>query len=125
MKSNKIIYWISTSLLCLMMFGSAMFYFTQYDTARGIFEMLGFPEYIIYPLATLKMLGVIAIITKRSAFLKQMAYAGFFFDFLLALSAHLNAGDGGFIAALMALIFLIVSYIYDKKVFNDSEDDIL
>lgn len=118
MKSNKVIYWISTSLLCLMMFGSAMFYFTQYDTAKEIFTMLGFPHYIIYPLAILKVLGVVAIVLKRSVFFKQLAYAGFFYDFLLALSAHLNVGDSGFVAALMALILLVVSYIYDKKVFN-------
>jgi hypothetical protein len=63
-------------------------------------------------------LGVIAILSKQSKTLKEWAYAGFFFDFLLALSAHLNVGDGEFIPATVAIILLFVSYFLDKKLFE-------
>ncbi|WP_411029865.1 DoxX family protein [Spongiimicrobium sp. 3-5] len=115
MKKNKIIYWITTGLLSLMMLGSAMFYLTQTPTATQIFNSLGFPAYLIYPLALAKILGVLAILTNKSDFLKDLAYKGFFYVFILAASAHINAGDGGFAPALIALLLVITSYLYNKK----------
>jgi hypothetical protein len=118
MKTNKIIYWISTGLLCLMMLGSAGMYIFNHQEVAGIFTKLGFPTYIVYPLAVAKILGVLAILSKQSKTLKEWAYAGFFFDFLLAMSAHLNVGDGGFILPIVAIVLLLVSYFFDKKVFD-------
>ena len=54
-------------------------YFTKYEMVKGFFQSLGYPIYLIYPLATAKVLGIIAIITKKSRLLKEWAYAGFFF----------------------------------------------
>ena len=116
-KRNKIIYWISTGLLSAMMLMSASMYFFNYEMVSETFVRLGYPTFIIYPLATAKMLGLIAILTKKSEFLKEWAYAGFFFDFVLALSAHWVVNDGEFMPAFIALLLLIVSYRYDKKVF--------
>jgi DoxX-like family len=117
-KTNKIIYWIATGLLCLMMLGSAGMYIFNHQAVAEIFTKLGYPTYIVYPLAVAKILGVIAILTKQSKTLKEWAYAGFFFDFLLALSAHINAGDGEFIPATAAIILLFISYFLDKKLFE-------
>ncbi len=116
-KRNKIIYWVVTGLLCLMMLMSASMYLFKYDMVSSIFTKLGFPTFIVYPLAIAKILGVIAILTKKSKLLKEWAYAGFFFDFLLALAAHLNVQDGEYIPAIVALILLAISRIYDGKVF--------
>jgi len=121
MKKNKVIYWSTTGLLSLMMLGSAGFYLTQTDTVREIFTSLGYPHYIIYPLAIAKILGVAAILSNVNAGLKDLAYKGFFYDFLLALSAHLAAGDGGFAAAVIALALAITSYIFNKRIFPASE----
>lgn len=121
MKKNKIIYWISTSLLSLMMLGSAMFYLTQTDMVREIFSALGYPHYIIYPLAVAKILGVIAIVSNKNVDLKDLAYKGFLFDFILASSAHINAGDSGFAPSLAALLLLITSYIYNAKLVSTTE----
>lgn len=114
---NKIIYWIATGLLSTLMLMSASMYFFKYEMVSQTFLNLGFPVYIIYPLAIAKLLGVIAILTKKSKTLKEWAYAGFFFDFLLALSAHWVINDGEFVPAFVAIVLLIVSYRYDKKVF--------
>jgi DoxX-like family len=117
-KTNKIIYWAATALLCLLMLGSAGMYIFNHQAVSEIFKTLGFPVYIVYPLAVAKILGVIAILSKQSETLKEWAYAGFFFDFLLAISAHLNAGDGEFMPGVVALILLSVSYLFDKKVYE-------
>lgn len=117
MKANKIVFWIATGLLSLMMLMSAVYmYIINHETiAVPNFESLGFPTWIIYPLAIAKILGVIAITTRKSNKLKEWAYAGFFFNFLLAAVAHIKVGDGEFAPALVALVLLIVSYIFGEK----------
>lgn len=115
MKNLKRIYWISTGLLTLLMLMSAGMYFFNYDMVSETFTNLGFPTYIIYPLAVAKILGLVAIWTEKSTSLKEWAYAGFFFDFLLAASAHIIINDGEYAAALMALVLLLISYFTWKK----------
>ena len=99
---------------------SAGMYFFKHAEVVDTFNSLGFPAFIIYPLAIAKILGVIAITTRKSKVLKEWAYAGFFFDFVLALSAHLIAKDGQFAIAIVALILLFTSYYFGGKVFGDN-----
>lgn len=107
---NKKLYWVSTGLLCLAMLLSAASYLFLYDRVAEIFVGLGFPTFIIYPLAIAKFLGVVAILTRKSETLKEWAYAGFFFDFMIALLTHINVGDGAYWMPIVALILLFVSY---------------
>lgn len=116
MKRMKIVYWIATGLLSALMLFAAGNYFFKHDLIVDVFAKLGFPSYIIYPLAAAKVLGLIAIWTRVSPTLKEWAYAGFFFNFLLAMSAHINVGDGQFVPALVCLVLLIISYSLDKKI---------
>jgi len=116
LKQEKIIYYTTTGLLTVMMIMSAGMYIFNHDSMAETFTTLGYPSYIIYPLAVAKILGLIAIWTNLSNSLKEWAYAGFFFDFVLAISAHINAGDGEHIPAIVAFILLLTSYIYSKKI---------
>ena len=111
-KTTLWIYRISTGLFSAnMLFGAAM-YFVMHPMAVEMFESLSFPSYIIYPLAVAKILGLVAIWSNKSPVLKEWAYAGFVFELLLATSAHLNAKDGEFAGALMALVVVLVSYTF-------------
>ena len=92
-------------------------YFMQNDQVREAFTNLGYPTFIIYPLAIAKLLGLVAIWTNKSKMLKEWAYAGFIFDFLLAISSHLNVNDGEHWGAVMALILVSVSYFYNRKLY--------
>ncbi len=112
---DKIVYWASTGLITVLMLFSAGMYFINYEMVSEVFTSLGYPTYIIYPLAIAKILGLIAIWTKKSQVLKEWAYAGFFFDLVLAGLAHINADDGGFVPALVGLVLLLVSYFSEKK----------
>ena len=118
MNKNKIIYWLATGLLCIVFLFSSMMYLFKYTMVSGFFENLGFPVWLIYPLAIAKIIGIIALLTKKSNFLKELAYAGFLFDALLAFSAHFMVKDGGYLMALIAIISIFVSWIYDRKVFG-------
>ncbi len=119
--TSKIVYWVATGLLCALMVLSAAMYFFNYGTVEDTFIRLGYPTYIIYPLAVAKVLAVLAILTKRSHTLKEWAYAGLFFDFVLALSGHLVAGDGAFGGAVFAIALLLISYVYDRKLFRQPD----
>lgn len=117
MNINKVIYWVSTLIMCAIFSFSAGMYFTQYEMVQGFFEHLGYPTYIIYPLAIAKVLGVIAVLSKQSKVLKEWAYAGFFFDAVLATAAHNNAGDAIGLS-VVAIVVTLISRFYDSKMFR-------
>ncbi|WP_299390688.1 DoxX family protein [uncultured Gelidibacter sp.] len=116
MKTNKIVYYASTGLLTLLLLFSAGMYFFNYDEVSVMFTQFGYPTYLIYPYAVLKLLGLIALWSLGFKILKEWAYAGYFFAFILAFFAHYMIGDGEQMAALIALVLLTVSYIYNKKI---------
>ncbi len=116
MKTTKIIFYISTGLLTLLMLYSAGMYFFQHEAVMAMFEQFGYPTYIIYPYATAKLLGVFALWNPKFKTIKEWAYAGFTFAFMLAFFAHYMIGDGDQAGAAVALVLLVVSYITHKKI---------
>jgi len=118
-KTNKIIYWVATGLLSIMMLMSVGMYFFNHAEVSKTFNALGFPTYIIYPLAIAKLLGLVGIWTNKIKALKDWAYAGFFFNFILAIAAHVMIKDGEHMPAIVALVLLLVSYWYSKKLYGE------
>ena len=114
--TKKILFWASTGLLTLLMLFSVYNYFFNYEMIVGFFESFGYPTYLIYPLAIAKLLGLITIWTNVNGWLKEWAYAGFFFNTLLAFFAHYMIADGEHMGALIALILVLVSYVTGKTV---------
>lgn len=110
MKARIWIYRISTALLSLLMLYSAGMYFAKHDIISGIFESLGYPTHIIYPLAVAKILGIVALWAFNRKPIQEWAYAGFFFDFILAFAAHVAAQDGEFGGAFFVMALLFASY---------------
>jgi len=117
-KRDLVIYRIVTVIFTLLVLMGASQYFFNHEMVKGMFESLQFPTYLIYPMGGAKFLGVIVIWTNKSKLLKEWAYAGFVFNFLLAISAHLNVNDGEYFGAVIALVLVIASYIYNRKVYK-------
>lgn len=115
MKRNRIIYLVALGLVSLLMLMAAGMYIFNHEEVSATFTKLGYPTYIIYPLAIAKLLGLVAIWSNKSAWLKEWAYAGFVFDFLLAASAHIAISDGEHWAAIAALILIFVAYFMEDK----------
>ena len=90
--------------------------FFKHEMIKEAFTTFGYPTYIIYPLATLKLLGLGVIISNKGGALKEWAYAGFFFDFVLAFFAHYMISDGQQSLAIVGLVVLLASYFHGKKV---------
>ncbi len=118
MNVNKVVYWVSTVLMCLLFCFSAGMYFTKYEMVSGFFQQLGFPTWLVYPLAVAKVLGVIAVLSRVSRFLKEWAYAGFFYDAVLAFWAHYMIQDGGHMTAAVVIVLVIVSRFFEGRAFE-------
>lgn len=108
--TRKYAYWISTALLCLLYLASITMYLTMGEKVRQSLAALGYPTYLREILIAVKILGVVAIVSRRSVALSDLAYAGMLFHLLLAFSAHVHAGDGGFAPAVVGLVGLMVSF---------------
>lgn len=117
-KRNKIIYWIATGAISILMILSASMYFSKTSDITEIFISLGYNGRIVIPLAVLKIVGVITIWSNFSKTLKEWAYFGFLLDFILALEGHLAVNDGGHLTAIIAIILWSISYLYNKKVYG-------
>ncbi len=114
MKTQRIIYWIATGLFCAIMLYSASLYFFNTEMINGFFELFGYPTYIVIPLAIAKVLGVIMILWRKSAWLTSWAYAGFFFDLVFAFFAHhlsLEAQDTTFVLVAMILLLICLTFL--------------
>ena len=118
MKTNKIIYWTATGLLSALLLMSSGMYIFQNDMIQQLFISFGYPTYLIYPLAIAKISAVIVLLTQKSSKIKEWAYAGLFFDFLLAFFAHIMVKDGEQIGAVIAMVLLVTSYTYNYKINN-------
>lgn len=111
---NKIIYWAGTGVMCAILTFSVYMYITNTDGVKGVFESLGYPSYLVIPLAIAKILGMIAVLSGLSKTLKEWAYFGFLLDFILAATAHLAAEDGSGLFSFIATGSWVVSYFAYK-----------
>ena len=116
MKTKRIIYWAATGLLSAMLLMSSGMYIFNNEMIQQMFTSFGYPTYLIYPLVVLKISAVVVLLTQKTSKIKEWAYAGLFFDFVLAFFAHVMVGDGEQIGAIIAIILLTVSYIYNTKI---------
>ena len=114
----KIAYWIVTGLFCLMMLAGAAIEIFSFGDSVTMLAQLGYPAHIAYVLPITKIAGVIAILSRYSNTLKEWAYAGFFFDFVLAALAHYFSGVPSPIAAIVALVLLMTSYALNRKIYG-------
>ncbi|MDB5275903.1 MAG: hypothetical protein JWR61_858 [Ferruginibacter sp.] len=122
MKSAKIIFWVSTTLIFL--FEGVMPALTsQTEMAKEGIRHLGYPDYFGVMLTVFKVLGaLVLIIPQIPARVKEWAYAGFTFDFLSAFFSNwaVDGLKGAAFFPLIVLAVLIVSYINYHKI-NDSK----
>ena len=120
MKINKIIFWVSTTLIFL--FEGVMPALTsQTELAKEGIRHLGYPEYFGVMLTVFKVLGALALIIPQvPARVKEWAYAGFVIDFIGAFVSHaaVDGFGGQTFFPLAVLLVLIVSYVYYHKVYR-------
>lgn len=109
MKKIKIAYWIFTGLFSAMILMGAGMYLFQTDVMKVNFGLLGFPTWLIYPMAVAKIAGVATLLTRFNKTAVQWAYAGFTFNLLLAMGAHAGIGDS-IMGVLPPFLLLLLSF---------------
>lgn len=118
MKTGKIIFWVTTTLIFL--FEGVMPALTsQTELAREGIRHLGYPDYFGVMLVVFKVLGALALIIPQvPARVKEWAYAGFAIDFIGAFVSHaaVDGFGGQTFFPLVVFLVLIVSYIYYHKI---------
>jgi hypothetical protein len=116
MKTTKIIYWISTGIICLFSLGAV-----QMNSQMAIdgAKHLLIPRYLGLEVSIGQLIGLVLLIVpavpKR---FKEWAYVGFGIMYITALVAHIAVGDPFIPFGLMAVVFfglLLTSYISFHK----------
>jgi len=107
------IYWISTALLSLLYLSSAFLYITKKDFVRQAQIDLGYHAPHLVPfMIVVKILGPIAILSRVSLSLSDLAYAGIFYHLILSGMAHLGVRNvKGALPAAIGLVLLAGSFV--------------
>lgn len=119
MKTTKIIYLISTIIICLL---DGLMPALTYNTelAKQGIASLGYPDYFRIMLTVFKVMGALCLIIPfvKGRF-KEWVYAGFGFNFICAAVSHwvVEGFSAQVIFPLAALVILGVSYIFYHKIF--------
>ena len=111
-KRNKIIYWITTVLLCFGMLGSGIAQIIQSQDMIDLVVPLGYSSYFLTIIGVWKVLAVIALLSPGFKLIKEWAYAGLFFLLTGAIISHLASGHyeiKEIIGPVMQTVFLVTS----------------
>lgn len=117
MKTQKIIYWVTTGLFAAVMLLQSYAYLAT-DMMKGAFTHLGLPDYFRVELAIAKLIGaIVLIIPALKGRVKEWVYAGFTIVLVSGFIAHFSKDDPAsvWVMPLVPLVLLMVSYIYYHK----------
>ena len=116
MKKTEIIYWVTTSIICLFALGAI-----QMNSRMAIdgANHLHIPRYLGLEVSIGQLIGLVLLIVPAvPTRFKEWAYVGYGIMYLTALNAHLAVGDPFVPFGLMAILFvglLLSSYISFHK----------
>ncbi|OBZ15769.1 DoxX family protein [Bacillus sp. FJAT-26390] len=120
MKAIKIINWIFVGIVSLYFFISGFVDLAHTPQTVEIVTKLGYPEYFLNVLGIAKVLGIIVLLVPKFNRLKEWAYAGFTIDAISAIWSNIASGyPAESIAAVVAIVLLMASYIVFRKLQNE------
>ncbi|NKK63665.1 DoxX family protein [Rhizobium leguminosarum] len=111
-------YWITSALLSVLYLASAYMYATKKQWVREALTELGYSANNLVPfMIIVKVLGPLAILSRVSVPLSDLAYAGIFFHLLLSGLAHIGVRKPvGALPAAIGLALLIASFMTQNDV---------
>jgi len=121
MLEQKTIHQISTISLFSLLILTGIFYVVFYENLVVYFKSYGYPTYLIYPLAGAKIVGSLIILLSKNQFFKELAYAGFFFNFILAFFAHVMIGEFDPFPTIFMVLLLISYFTRDKSSLRETK----
>jgi hypothetical protein len=115
MKTTKILYWLTTSIICL--FASTAIFMNSEMAKEGT-QHVGIPRWLGLEISIGQLIGLVLLIVPAvPARFKEWAYVGFGIMYLSAINAHIAVGDplGNTIMAAVFFGLLLTSYISFHK----------
>ncbi len=108
---RTIAYWASTALAALALLGS-LSYLTGSEQVVSGFAKAGYPQHLRIVLGIAKPAAAIVLLLPGIALLKEWAYAGVTFAWVMAFISAYSAGEGVQVRAMppALLVLLAVSY---------------
>tara|TARA_A100000164_G_scaffold318793_1_gene300031 strand:+ start:412 stop:825 length:414 start_codon:yes stop_codon:yes gene_type:complete len=121
-------YYFITGLITIASIGGSIQYLTlnekivatfSYEMKEG-FNAIGFPSWLIIPMGIAKLSGAIALWAPIPKLIREWAYAGLFFNFILASGSHffnmINPNDPDTLPPfILSLLVLLSRYLLFKK----------
>ncbi|MFT6408635.1 MAG: hypothetical protein ACJAQ6_002055 [Arenicella sp.] len=114
-KLQKVVFYLTTGYVLFLLGFSVWVYHAKHQMIVGFFTELGYPGYLVYPLAYLKLLVMVIIVSHRYNDLRDMAYAAYFINMMMALVGHVIYGDSYLHAAIGAAC-IVISYLLGNRV---------
>ena len=115
MKTTKILYWVTTSIICL--FASSAIFMNSEMAKEGTAHV-GIPRWLGLEISIGQLIGLVLLIVPMvPARVKEWAYVGFGILYISAAVAHIAIGDplGNTIMAIVFFGLLITSYVNFHK----------
>ena len=107
---NRYIYWGSTALVSLALLGS-LSYLTGSEQVVSGFAKAGYPQHLRIVLGVAKPAAAIVLLLPELALLKEWAYAGATFAWVMAsISAYLSEPGRIWLVPIALLGLLVMSY---------------
>ena len=110
MKTTKIIYWVTTGIICLFASTAIMM---NSEMAKEGTAHLGIPRWLGLEISISQLIGLVLLIVPAiPARVKEWAYVGFGILYISAAIAHISVGDpiGHTIMAIVFFGLLLLSY---------------
>ena len=122
-KRDKIIYWVATLWLALGMTSTGIVQLIKMEEEVAMITGIGYPDYIVTLLGTLKLLGVVAVLVPKFPRVKEWAYAGFFFNMTGAIFSHVVSGSDAaeLFGPTLLLVLTVVSWYFrpaDRRIIS-------
>jgi DoxX-like family len=110
--ARKIVYWGSTGIVSLMLL-FALSYLTGSEQVTSGFAKAGYPQHLRIVLGIVKPLAAIVLLLPGLGLLKEWAYAGATFAWVMATISAYSSGEPLLVSILPLglLVLLAVSYV--------------
>jgi hypothetical protein len=110
--TRKIAYWSSTAIVAVALLG-ALTYLTGSEQVVSGFAKAGYPQHLRIVLGIVKPVAAIVLLLPGLPLLKEWAYAGVTFAWIMAFISAYTGGEGAqvWVVPPVLLALLLVSYV--------------
>ena len=114
---RRIAYWVSTAVAALMLLGS-LSYLTGSEQVVSGFAKAGYPQHLRIVLGIVKPIAAIVLLLPGLVVLKEWAYAGITFAWIMAFISAKASGEPAQVLILPPVLLMILAISYATRPAN-------